>query len=307
MEQRARAAPQARMSPAPPRRRRLRLPIAIGGAVMAAAVVAAFAVAGLGGAGTGPGTVPDTSDGPGSSSRPYLRPVSAAQVLENAAWSAGKEKWTDPAPQQFMYVETREMRNQPGYERGHPNGVLVPGEARYRKVQQWQRIDGQVMASMRNGRLAVETPGRNDVNRTAAGWSTLAGLTTPEKVAAWVAEAGPGAIRPERLAGQCALPPDVKAALLRYLAEQPGMTVDPDAVNIDGRPAIGLGRVVEGYRSQELLFDKETYALIGDREIAVADHLSRGADGTTAIHQGDLFRQVIYSKLVVVDRPGDTG
>jgi hypothetical protein len=305
-ERRARAALQARMSPAPPHRRRLQLPVAIGGAVMAAAVVAAFAVAGLDRAGTGPGAVPGAPGGRGASSQPYLRPVSAAQVLENAAWSAEKEKWTDPTPQQFMYIETREMRNQPGYEKKHPNDALLPGEAQYRKIQRWQRIDGQVMASMKNGRLVVETQGQNNVNWTVVGWSTIAGLTTPEKIAAWVAKAEPVAIQPDRLAGQFALPPDVKAAVFRYLAEQPGMKVNPDAVNIDGRPAIGLGRVVEGYLSQELLFDKETYALIGDREIAVADHTSRGDDGTTAIHKGDLFRQVIYSKLTVVDRAGDT-
>ncbi|NMO53942.1 hypothetical protein HH310_22515 [Actinoplanes sp. TBRC 11911] len=50
----------------------------------------------------------------------------------------------------------------------------------------------------------------------------------------------------------------VKAALFRDLATEPGMKVNPDAVTIEGRPAIGLGRVVDGYLSEELLFDKRT-------------------------------------------------
>ena len=83
------------------------------------------------------------------------------------------------------------------------------------------------------------------------------------------------------------------------------MKVNPDAVNLDGHPAIGLGRIVEGYLSQELLFDKQTYALIGERQIAVADHVNRGDDGTSYTHKGDLFRQVIYRKMTIVDQPGD--
>lgn len=303
-EKRARAALQARMSPAPaPAARRRRLPprIAIGSAVMAAAVVAAFAVADLDRAGTAPAPVPGRPAAPA----PYLRPVNAAQILENAAESAEQEKWTDPTPQQFMYVETRVLLNQPAYQDKHPNGALLPGKAQYRTVERWQRIDGQVLATEKNGKLDVQTQGVNNANWTVVDWSTIVGLTTPEKVAAWVANPGRVGMDPARLAGQYVLPPDVKAAVFRYLARQPGMKVNLNAVNLDGHPAIGLGRVEEGYLSQQLLFDKQTYALIGDREVAVADHISRGDDGTTAIHQGDLFRQALYTRLVIVDHPGD--
>jgi len=40
--------------------------------------------------------------------------------------------------------------------------------------------------------------------------------------------------------------------------------------------------------------------------IAVADHVNRGDDGTSYTHKGDLFRQVIYDRMAIVDRPGDT-
>jgi hypothetical protein len=107
---------------------------------------------------------------------------------------------------------------------------------------------------------------------------------------------------PDALAGQYVLPPEVKAAIFRHLAQQPGMKVNPDAVNLDGHPAIGLGRLVEGYLSQELLFDKQTYTLIGERLIAVKDERGTG-DG----RKGQLYRQVIYRKMAIVDRLGETG
>ena len=65
----------------------------------------------------------------------------------------------------------------------------------------------------------------------------------PEKVSAWVANPGPVGMEISALIGQYVLPPAVKAAMFRYLAGQPGMKLNPDAVNLDGRPAIGLGRI----------------------------------------------------------------
>ena len=183
----------------------------------------------------------------------------------------------------------------------------MPGQAKYRTVQVWNRIDGQVQASIENGKLDVRRQGQNGGYWAFVPWSQIVKLTTPEKVDHYVKHPEGGVMAsPDALAGQYVLPPDVKAAIFRYLAEQPGMKVNPDAVNIDGHPAIGLGRVLEGYLSQELLFDKQTYALIGERMIAVADHVNRADDGTSYTHKGDLFRQVIYGRMVVVDKPGDT-
>jgi len=304
-EQRARTSLQNRIDGTAPRRRRaLRLPIAVGMAT-AAAVVAAFAINGIDR--TAPSTPsPQTVSPTKAAAVPYLRPVSAAQVLENAAWTAEQQKWTDPTPQQFMYVETLEMRNQRAYEQKHPNGALLPGKAQYRKIQVWDRVDGQVQASRQNGKLVTKKQGEDREYWIRLSWPTIAALTTPGKVRAWVANPGPVGVDPDALAGQYVLPPAVKAAVYRYLAGQPGMKVNPAAVNIDGRPAIGLGRVVDGYLAQELLFDKQTYALVGERLIAIAEHTTHADDGTVVTHKGDLFRQVIYSKLIIVDRPGDT-
>jgi hypothetical protein len=304
-EQRARVALQHRITP-PRRARRTWLPIAISVAT-AAAVVAAVVLNKPNAATPAPPEAgPTVGQAVGQAAVPYLRPVSAAQILENAAWSVEQEKWVDPSPDQFMYVDTLEMRNRPAYEAKKPNGALVPGQAKYREVQVWNRIDGQVQASMRNGKLEVHRQGEGDSWWAFVPWTQIVKLTTPEKVAGYLEHPEGGVMAmPEALAGQYVLPPNVKAAIYRYLAQQPGMKVNPDAVNLDGHPAIGLGRLVEGYLSQELLFDKQTYALIGERMIAVADHVNRGDDGTSYTHKGDLFRQVIYRKMIIVDRPGN--
>ncbi len=303
-EQRARNALRGRMVPRTRASWRLRAPIVVGVAT-ATAVVAAVAISNVGG---GSRVTPPISEQRPDHTQavaalPYLRPDNAAQVLENAAWTVEQEKWTDPAPTRFMYVETQEMRNPPAYEQKAPNGALLPGKASYRKVQTWNRIDGQVRASMRNGKLDVLRQGQDGRYFAFVPWSQIVKLTTPEAIAAYVEHPEGGVMAaPDALAGQYVLPPEVKAAIFRYLAQQPGMKVNPDAVNLDGHPAIGLGRVMEGYLSQELLFDQQTYTLIGERLIAVRDERGAG-DG----RKGDLYRQVIYRKMAIVDRPGETG
>jgi hypothetical protein len=84
------------------------------------------------------------------------------------------------------------------------------------------------------------------------------------------------------------------------------MSLNPDTVNIDGRPAVGIGLTTEGYLSQELLFDKETYALIGERLVAIADYTNVSTDGTSHTHKGDVFRQAVYTVSIIVDNVGDT-
>ncbi|MET8153212.1 hypothetical protein ACIBSW_18480 [Actinoplanes sp. NPDC049668] len=291
---------------------RLRVPIAISVAT-ATAVVAAVAVTDHGGtAPAGPAARQESTQA-GSpqvdrpAAVPYLRPVSAAQYLENAAWSAERQTWADPDPKQFMYVETSELRNPRGYENRYPNGSLVPGKAKYRKVQVWTRVDGQIQGTMRKGGIEVFEQNKDGVVFSHLDWSHVVALTTPDKVRTFAEHPkGPIWVEPSALIGQYVVPPAVQAAIFRYLAQEPGMKVNLDAVNIDGRPAIGMGRILEGYLSQELLFDKETYRLIGERLIAVRDEVKDFDDGTAVTRKGDVLRQVIYNKMIIVDALGDT-
>lgn len=292
-ETRARTALVERMRPRRPGRHR-KTAVALAAAA-AIAVTATVAVRSLG-----------HEHHTAANALPFANPANVAQYFENAAWTAERRRWVDPRPDQFMYTETVELRNQRAYENKHPNDALVPGKTENRKVQQWNRVDGQVQAEMRGGRLEVIQRGGN-VTWDRLKWADISALTTPEKVANWVDHPDAAfSVEITAMIGQYVLPPKVQAAIFRYLAQQPDMRLNPDAVNIDGRPAIGLGRVLEGYLSQELLFDQQTYALIGERVVAIADHVTHGDDADLVSHKGDVYRQVIYTKMIIVNRAGDT-
>lgn len=312
-ENRARAALQQRMSSKEqrmtirPMHRRRRFVLTAGIAVAAAAaVVATVAVVATRGEGRPPAQRAESvPSAPAKGVLPYLRPASAAEYLENAAWTAERRPWKDPRPDQFMYIETLELRNKPAYEREHPNEAIRPEHSENRKVQEWWSVDGKTRASFANGRLVVSTAGQGEYWARVE-WSTITSMTSPDKVPDGVPGPGSSGVELDAFIGQYVVPPNVQAAIFRHLAQSPGMKLNPDAVNIDGRPAVGLGRVLEGYLSQELLFDKETYQFIGERLVAIKDHVTHGDDGDLVSRRGDVYRQVIYAKLIIVDKPGDT-
>lgn len=313
-EDRARAALHQRMSSkeqrvtSMDRHRRNRFAIMAGVAVAtAAAVVAVVAVAVT----RGDERAPAPNAAPTLSARargvlPFAAPASAAEYLENAAWTAEGKPWKEPRPDQLMYIETLELRNKPAYENQHPNDAIRPDMSENRKIQQWWSIDGKTRASYRDGRLVVVKNGDSGEYWQRIAWSTITSMTGPDKVQDAVPGPGSLSVDLDAFIGQYVVPPNVQAAIYRHLAQTPGMMVNPDAVNIDGRPAVGLGRIIEGYLSQELLFDKQTYQFIGERMVAIKDHVTHGDDGDRVSHRGDVYRQAIYSKMIVVDRPGDT-
>jgi len=316
---RARTALRNRIGGSAPSRRRmswgLRIPVAVGLAT-AAAVVTGVTITHLGGVAQPtpppPVALPASRPAPSSPAKavgpvPYFRPANATQYLENAAWTAEQRPWVTPRPDQFMYVEALELRNESKYEQNNPNGAIVPKLAQYRKTQVWNEIDGMAQGYLVKGKLEVRRQGAGTY-WSSLPWSVYGSLTTAAKVAAYAEHPEKYQIwvEPTALLGQYVLPPNVQAAIFRYLSTLPGMKVSPDAVNIDGRPAIGMGQILEGYLSQELLFDKQTYALIGERLIAVKKHTAKSLDATRNIRKGDLFRQVIYLKMTIVDEAGET-
>jgi len=278
-------------------RRSRRWPILVGLAASAAAVVGVVAVQNL-------GTVHEQGTDRPAASLPRAYRASAVTFLENAALVADKKPWTTPRPDQYMYKESRVLRNSPELEDQAPNGPLVPGKTRVVVEQDWKRIDAQVWRRVNNGKLVVELQGSN-------GWSQipfddLVKLTTPEAVLAWDKAPKNVGSTLDTLLGQYVLPPAVQAAVFRAIAQGEGVRMNPDTVNIDGRPAVGLSLTIEKYLSKELLFDKQTYALIGERLVAIVDHTSVSDDGTSHIRKGDVFRQAVYTASIIVDNVGDT-
>jgi hypothetical protein len=313
-EHRARAALYQRMSSkgqlvtSIDRRRRNRFAITAGVAVAAVvAVVAGVAVTVMSRDGHVPVPIAvPTLGSPAGGVLPFARPASAAEYLENAAWTAERRPWKDPRPGQFMYIETLQLRNKPAYEKQNPNGAIRPDLSENRKIQEWNSVDGQTRAGIENGKLVVTKRGEGGEYWDRIAWSTITSMTSPDKVPDGVPGPGSMGVVLDAFIGQYVVPPNVQAAIFRHLAQTPGMAINPDAVNIDGRPAVGLGRIIEGYLSQELLFDKETYQFIGERLVAIKDHVTHGDDGDLVSHRGDVYRQVIYAKMIIVDRPGDT-
>lgn len=57
--------------------------------------------------------------------------------------------------------------------------------------------------------------------------------------------------------------PTPTSTFFQALGRLSGVTLVPDAVNLDGRPALALARVQGGWLREEILLDPRTYRLIG--------------------------------------------
>jgi hypothetical protein len=99
------------------------------------------------------------------------------------------------------------------------------------------------------------------------------------------------------------LPPKQEAALFRAIKQIPGVTL-AGKVDAAGRPAIALGRTTEGWLREELLLDPTTYAYLGERSIAIKDHILKGGDGTAKVKKGTLQLQSVRLAARIVDKPG---
>jgi hypothetical protein len=251
-----------------------------------------------------------------SATSPALRPASAVQALTLAADAATRRPFTTPRPDQWLYLETRST-----YGTG-PGGLVTGGPYRTETHRTWLRIDGTQRVVNRNGKLAglssALAPAQADGTYL---YATLAALPPdPATLLAWVREQVGGVGGGTRdgedqiafatingILRNYVLPPAVEAAFFHALASLSRVTLVPDSVNVDGRPALAVARVEEGWLREEILLDPSTYRLIGERAIAVADHTSKADDGTTTVRKGTIERLEVRVAAAIVDRPGQTG
>lgn len=98
-------------------------------------------------------------------------------------------------------------------------------------------------------------------------------------------------------------PPRLQAAVFRAIARLDGVTLKRDA-DVAGRPAIAVGRVTDGYLFGEILLDPESYAYLAERDSAVKDHTSTGADGRWTVERGAVVNLGVFSIPRIVDRAG---
>lgn len=63
------------------------------------------------------------------------------------------------------------------------------------------------------------------------------------------------------------VPPALASAIYQLLADEPGLTVDPDVADATGRPGVGIGRADRTGLLHELIFDRDGLQLIGMRQV----------------------------------------
>jgi hypothetical protein len=239
------------------------------------------------------------------------QPANAAEVLRNAAAAADQRSFTMPRPDQFMYIEVKQT-----FGKG-PGGVVTGGPYQTVTRQTWWSVDGNQFAEMQDGKLVTEANGEHPQAFSYATLTNLAGDPSAvlDLMDRTVDGAG-GSTRDGRdeiaftslteILRDYVLPPKVEATIFRAIGQLSKVTLDRDAVNVDGRPALALGRVQEGWLSDEILFDPNTYELIGERSIAIADHSSTALDGTWKVKKGTLENLLVRAAAAIVDRPGQT-
>jgi hypothetical protein len=271
--------------------------------VIASGAVAALAatVVAVGGYGRSPdptlGTQPTA---PPSTVGPPIRSV--AHIIELAATNAAGQPFTPPRPDQWIYIELRQSLS--------PKIAGSKGTAADKSIQFWKRADGRQEATVQNGSLVVvdHMPGSET---PPSDYPTLASLPTdPDAMLAWVySRTGSDAYLAFSVLASMAclnlLPPDVAAAALRAAALIPGVTESPVPANVDGRALTAVGRVMDGWRQMDILIEPETNAVVGIRNIAVADY--RDPNGHFEFAKGDLMDMTILKVAAIVDAPGQTG
>ena len=237
--------------------------------------------------------------------------ANAAQALDRAATAAEARTFTPPRTDQWTYIENRETSASRG-----PGGVATGGPLKTHISRQWRRADGKRSAWIEKGRLQIQDePGRLT---PPSDYPTLAALPTdPTALLKWVYKemGGLGGDNPEghyamaytlftTVLRNSVLPPGVEAAVYRAMKQIPGVILVPRAVDVAGRPALALGRLQEGWLSEEVLLDRTTYAYLGERSIAIKKHTSKGLDGSWTVKKGTVQIFVARIKAGIVDKAG---
>ncbi|WP_418957627.1 CU044_5270 family protein [Streptomyces tritici] len=251
---------QARPAPRPLRRR-----------LLVPAVAGALAVAGV------VGVVGPDLGGNGAGRPPAVAQSDpAVRLLDRAALAAGSRPATTVRPGQFVYV-----RSEVAYAgQSAGGGPLTLSPVRTREV--WLSADGSADGLVREEGRAdspVVSAGASAPSVSAPSHTFVATLPTdPAALLALVREQtrGQGQDPDQRafeaigeLLAETAAPPRVSAALYRAAALIPGVTVAGTAEDAAGRTGVTVARTAHGEQKQ-WIFDRSTYAYLGERTVLVA-------------------------------------
>ncbi|MFG2003943.1 CU044_5270 family protein [Spirillospora sp. NPDC048911] len=246
---------------------------------------------------------------------PHGPVANAAELLDRAAIAADARAGRAPRPDQWIYVEHTQLITPVGTRVSGPKTRLTR-----RTERTWWRADGrQIARTFGNGT-------RPQIENGGGGWKhhypTLASLPAdPARLADAIVAKGlvhglaeaKGEERAATLYGEYTAilrngvaPPKLEAAIFRAISALPGVTLDRRSVDLIGRPAITVGRIVEGYLRTEVMIDPNTYAYLGERIVVIKDHASSGTDGTWSTKTGAVLNlETRTASGRFVDRPGE--
>ncbi|MFW6690108.1 CU044_5270 family protein [Streptomyces sp. MAR4 CNX-425] len=252
----------------------------------------------------------DSTAGPPASPPAAQAPDSAPQVLEQVALAAAGQDAPEARDDEFTYVRSRKSFS--GFDavcEPWQDGSLVTREL-------WKSVDGSRPGLVRDPSLAGDVDGGPiapdaDTGQTYRDLEALP--TDPEEMLAWLyGNKGGKGERPHYYAFKNAfivadvLPPEVSAALYRAVADIPGVELVKDAEDAVGRHGTAVGFVDErGASRVEMVFDPETWLLLGTREVMIKDSAdAQGRDCTGTIKAGSVLWADAVMERGVVDAAG---
>lgn len=287
--------------PSRPRRPSWHRPVLLGGAAAAAAAILTVSLL--------PGSAAHQAR-PGPSSPAVL---TAAYVLNQAASAAAASSQPVPRPDQYVYVSS--VTTYVSSEIG-PSGEKSWLYKTSRQI--WQSADGQKAGLLQivdrgNVKLpwgpvppadsgnssswtslpASSCPGTAPARGTYAFLASLP--TDPGQLRTWLYQHANGGNKPDAQAWtdigdmlrEMLVPPKLAAALFRVAGTIPGATVVPHATNAVGRAGVAVSR-----SGMELIFDPQTYQLIGEGGVLTKATPGVGPAGTVIASTAQLKETV---------------
>ncbi|GGS47279.1 hypothetical protein GCM10010156_02530 [Planobispora rosea] len=259
---------------------------------------------------------------------PKVAPVSASEVLDRAARAAARTD-LDPRDEQFVKVESETMYR--AFDMGGVSpgtGETVPETRHLYRTKRviWQSADGTRDGVLRIEHLEPEAyPGWPIPERARRQAGQVEMLPLPvceplpdhlrrdyaalkrlpsdaEAMRAHLYKGDPGDGSPDEAAWERVgemvretyLPAAQRAALFRAAATIPGVGMVNDAEDAAGRTGIAVGRIGRDGVRADLVFDPESYELLGEREVVVDEKLAQAPEGS-------LFASTAQLSVTVVD------
>ncbi|MGW5666634.1 CU044_5270 family protein [Micromonospora sp. NPDC003776] len=236
-----------------------------------------------------------------------------APAFELAAQYAAAQPYTPPRPDQWVYVKDR---------KSNPSSIAKDKGQRQNEITEvWLSVDGLKMAEWNPDTGKFDTWTQDNGYPEAVALPTDPGKLLDavrgqlqQETASVSTHFKPSDDMDSLLFGRLAmilegnvLPPRVAAALWRAIGMVPGATQEPGTVMVNGRPVVAVGRIQEGWRSEQLLLDAGTHEFVGYRSVAAKDHTFTSPTGPIRTKRGEVQFTITRVAAKFVDKAGQTG